>query len=45
MAELTIENVSKRFGGLLAVEKLDLKVPEGKILSLIGPKGRQDHCI
>ncbi|MEX1348149.1 MAG: ATP-binding cassette domain-containing protein, partial [Desulfobacterales bacterium] len=39
MAELTIENVSKRFGGLLAVENLDLKVPEGKILSLIGPNG------
>jgi branched-chain amino acid transport system ATP-binding protein len=39
MAELTIEKVSKRFGGLLAVEKLDLKVPEGKILSLIGPNG------
>jgi branched-chain amino acid transport system ATP-binding protein len=39
MAELIIEKVSKRFGGLLAVEKLDLKVPEGKILSLIGPNG------
>ena len=39
MAELTLENVSKRFGGLLAVENLNLKVPEGKILSLIGPNG------
>ena len=39
MAELIIEKVSKRFGGLLAVENLDLKVPEGKILSLIGPNG------
>ena len=39
MAELIIENVSKRFGGLLAVEKLDLTVPEGKISSLIGPNG------
>jgi branched-chain amino acid transport system ATP-binding protein len=39
MAELTIENVSKRFGGLLAVSNLDLRVPEGKILSLIGPNG------
>ncbi len=39
MAELTIENVSKRFGGLLAVENLDLTVPQGKILSLIGPNG------
>jgi branched-chain amino acid transport system ATP-binding protein len=39
MAELRLENVSKRFGGLLAVNNLDLKVPEGKILSLIGPNG------
>jgi branched-chain amino acid transport system ATP-binding protein len=39
MAELTLENVSKRFGGLLAVNNLSMKVPEGKILSLIGPNG------
>ncbi|MBT8364479.1 MAG: ABC transporter ATP-binding protein [Deltaproteobacteria bacterium] len=39
MAKLILENVSKRFGGLLAVNNLDLKVPEGKILSLIGPNG------
>ena len=39
MAELILENVSKRFGGLLAVNSLDLKVPEGRILSLIGPNG------
>ncbi len=39
MAELQIKNVSKRFGGLLAVNKLDLTVPRGKILSLIGPNG------
>jgi len=39
MAELILEKVSKRFGGLLAVNKLDMQVPEGKILSLIGPNG------
>jgi len=39
MAELILENVSKRFGGLLALNKLNLKVPEGTILSLIGPNG------
>lgn len=39
MVNLTLENVSKRFGGLLAVNRLDLKVPVGKILSLIGPNG------
>jgi branched-chain amino acid transport system ATP-binding protein len=39
MAELILDNVSKRFGGLLAVNQLDMKVPAGKILSLIGPNG------
>jgi branched-chain amino acid transport system ATP-binding protein len=39
MAELELQKVSKRFGGLRAVEKLDLTVPKGKILSLIGPNG------
>lgn len=39
MAELALKNISKRFGGLLAVDNLDLEVPEGSILSLIGPNG------
>jgi branched-chain amino acid transport system ATP-binding protein len=39
MAQLELQNVSKRFGGLLAVNKLDLEIPERKILSLIGPNG------
>ncbi len=39
MAGLILENVSKRFGGLLAVNSLDLNVPDGQILSLIGPNG------
>ncbi|MEN8245039.1 MAG: ABC transporter ATP-binding protein [Thermodesulfobacteriota bacterium] len=39
MAELRLESISKRFGGLLAVNSLDMTVPEGKISSLIGPNG------
>jgi len=39
MADLVLKNVSKRFGGLLAVNQLDIEVPEGMILSLIGPNG------
>ena len=39
MVELVLKNVSKKFGGLLAVDELDLEVPKGKILSLIGPNG------
>lgn len=39
MEELKLKKVSKRFGGLLAVNELDLEVPKNKILSLIGPNG------
>ncbi|MGB6448715.1 MAG: ATP-binding cassette domain-containing protein, partial [Xanthobacteraceae bacterium] len=36
---LTIENVSKRFGGLLAVDRASLSVAAGRITALIGPNG------
>ena len=39
MAELVLKNITMKFGGLLAVDNLDLDVPSGKILSLIGPNG------
>lgn len=39
MASLTLKTVTRRFGGLVAVDRLSLVVPEGKILSLIGPNG------
>ncbi|MCP4103958.1 MAG: ABC transporter ATP-binding protein [Desulfobacteraceae bacterium] len=39
MATLTLRNVSRSFGGLQAVDSLDLEVPENRILSLIGPNG------
>ena len=36
---LSLEGVSKRFGGVTAVESISIDVPEGRILSIIGPNG------
>ena len=38
-ALLTVDNISKRFRGLLAVDRLSFEVPEGKIYAVIGPNG------
>ena len=39
MAILELKGVTKKFGGLVAVKALDLKVQEGEIVGLIGPNG------
>lgn len=41
MAEIIIEavNVSKSFGGLKAVNEVNLQIPKGSIYSIIGPNG------
>ena len=36
---LIVENVSKRFGGLLAIDRVSFQVRTGKITALIGPNG------
>jgi branched-chain amino acid transport system ATP-binding protein len=36
---LVAESVTKRFGGLIAVNKIDFAIPERGIVSLIGPNG------
>jgi branched-chain amino acid transport system ATP-binding protein len=38
-ALLTTEEVSKQFGGLVAVDGLDFELAEGQIASVIGPNG------
>ena len=38
-ALLELRGVTKRFGGLVAVNDLDLHVEEGESLGLIGPNG------
>ena len=38
-ALLEVEDVSKSFGGVVANRDISLRVPEGKIIGLIGPNG------
>ena len=39
MLVLSAKDVTKAFGGLIAVNKFDFDLPEGKIYSVIGPNG------
>jgi branched-chain amino acid transport system ATP-binding protein len=39
MALLEVKELSKRFGGLVANDRIDLQVNEGEIVGLIGPNG------
>ena len=39
MDEVIIENLTKRFDGLAAVDHIDLDIPEGSIYGLLGPNG------
>src|SRR5262245_44870992 len=39
MALLDVHNLTVRFGGLTAVNHVDLKIEQGKIVSVIGPNG------
>ncbi|HEX9436874.1 MAG TPA: ABC transporter ATP-binding protein [Candidatus Limnocylindria bacterium] len=36
---LTAQHVTKRFGGLIAVDEIDFDIPQRAIVSLIGPNG------
>jgi branched-chain amino acid transport system ATP-binding protein len=39
MSLLQVENMTKQFGGLKAIDSLDLSIEKGQILGLIGPNG------
>ncbi len=36
---LNVENVTMQFGGVVAVDNLNLEINEGEIVALIGPNG------
>jgi len=39
MAFIKIENLSKKFGNMVAVNRIDLEVQKGEMLTLLGPSG------
>jgi len=39
MALLRLENITKRFGGLLAVDNVSLEVRQGELIAIVGPNG------
>ena len=39
MRQLELSNLHKRFGSVVAVEKLDLEIERGELVSLVGPSG------
>ncbi|MCF8110446.1 MAG: ABC transporter ATP-binding protein [Desulfobacteraceae bacterium] len=39
MSLLRLENVTKRFGGLVAVDRVSLEIKKGEFLGIVGPNG------
>lgn len=36
---LQLENVTKRFGGLIAVDDVSLEINQGEFIGIVGPNG------
>ena len=39
MTLLSLQSVTRRFGGLVAVDAIDLEVADGGVTAVIGPNG------
>ena len=39
MSLLKLENITKRFGGLVAVDKVSLEIEAGEVIGIVGPNG------
>jgi branched-chain amino acid transport system ATP-binding protein len=39
MSLLRLENITKRFGGLVAVDNVNLEVKKGELIAIVGPNG------
>ncbi|MGD9037429.1 MAG: ATP-binding cassette domain-containing protein, partial [Syntrophobacterales bacterium] len=39
MSLLRLENITKRFGGLVAVDSVSLEVQKGELIAIVGPNG------
>lgn len=39
MALLILENITKRFGGLIAVNDVSLEIEQGELIAIVGPNG------
>ncbi len=39
MSLLRLENITKRFGGLIAVDKVSLEIEAGEVIGIVGPNG------
>jgi len=39
MALLELENITKRFGGLVAVASVSLEIEAGELIGIVGPNG------
>ena len=36
---ISVKNVSKKFGGFSALDKVSLHIPDGNLVALLGPSG------